>query len=137
MIIKIKNIISNEIIPGYSGKFFHGENMTMAFWNVKKNSKIPEHNHVHEQCLYVKKGCFETVSTVTPDEIALRSGVRLTTHQAVRPLCLAYALTYPSTQGLTIWGVCRIGCTDSPHFTLRHLYGGSSKATAHHLLDVV
>ncbi len=59
MIKKIKNINSNEIIPGYSGKFFHGENITMAFWNVKKNSKIPEHNHVHEQCLYVKKGCFE------------------------------------------------------------------------------
>lgn len=56
---KIKEIKPNEIVPGYFGKFFHGEKMTLAFWEVKKNSKIPEHNHIHEQCLFVKKGKFE------------------------------------------------------------------------------
>ena len=56
---KIKEIKANEIIPGYFGKFFHGEKMTLAFWKVKKNSKIPKHNHIHEQCLFVKKGKFE------------------------------------------------------------------------------
>ena len=59
MLEKLKNINSKEIIAGYFGKFFHGKNMTIAFWNVKKNSKIPKHNHLHEQCLYVKEGSFE------------------------------------------------------------------------------
>ena len=59
MLQKLKEIKPKEIIEGYFGKFFHGRNMTIAFWNVKKNSKIPKHNHVHEQCLYVKKGSFK------------------------------------------------------------------------------
>lgn len=61
MIKKLKDINSSEVIAGYSGKFFHGKNMTMAFWEVKKNSEIPEHSHIHEQCLYVKKGCFRLI----------------------------------------------------------------------------
>lgn len=59
MLQKLKEIKPKEIIEGYFGKFFHGRSMTIAFWNVKKNSKIPKHNHVHEQCLYVKKGSFK------------------------------------------------------------------------------
>ena len=59
MVHKISEVNPNEIIPGFLGKFFHGKNMTIAFWCVKKNSKIPQHNHIHEQCLYVKKGSFE------------------------------------------------------------------------------
>lgn len=59
MVNKLKNINSNEIIPGFKGKFIHGKEMTLAFWNVKKGSKIPLHNHIHEQALFVKKGVFE------------------------------------------------------------------------------
>jgi len=55
----------------------------------------------------------------------------------VRSLRLAYALTYPSTQGLTIPGVVRLDCTENRHFTWKHLYVGSSRSTAHHLLEVV
>ena len=84
----------------------------------------------------ITKGVFETVSMVTPDEIVLHNGVRLTAHQAVRSMRMAYALTFPSTQGLTIEGVCRI-VTNAPHFTIRHLHVGSPKAAAHHLLEVV
>ena len=36
MLKKLKEIKSKEIIAGYFGKFFHGKNMTIAFWNVKK-----------------------------------------------------------------------------------------------------
>ena len=59
MVSKLKNINSNEIIPGFKGKFIHGKEMTLAFWNVKKGSSVPAHNHIHEQTLYVKKGIFE------------------------------------------------------------------------------
>jgi quercetin dioxygenase-like cupin family protein len=61
MINKLDKVVSNEIIPGFFGKFFHGKQMTIAFWKVKKGSKIPEHNHIHEQCLFVKKGVFELI----------------------------------------------------------------------------
>ena len=67
----------------------------------------------------------------------LHNGTRLAAHQAVRSLRLASALTYPSVQGLTIPGVVRLDCTSSQFFTIRHLYVGSSRATAHHLLEVV
>ena len=40
MINKLKNILGKEIIPGFKGKFVHGKNMTLAFWKVKKGSKI-------------------------------------------------------------------------------------------------
>ena len=85
----------------------------------------------------VKKGVFETVEHATPEEVVLHSGTRLTAHQAVRSLRLAYALTYPSTQGLTIPGLVRLDCTKNRHFTLKHLYVGSSRCTAYHRLEVV
>ena len=84
----------------------------------------------------MKKGVFETVETVTPDEIVLHSGTRLTAHQGVRSLRLAYALTYPSSQGLTLPGVVRLCCTNSRHFTKKHLYVGSSRAVRHSDLEV-
>ena len=84
----------------------------------------------------VKKGVFETVAHATPDAVVLHSGTRLTAHQ-VRSLRLAYALTYPSTQGLTLPGVVRLDCTANRHFTWKHLYVGASRCTSHELLEVV
>jgi hypothetical protein len=65
-----------------------------------------------------------------------QSGLRLTHEQASRSLRLAYAITYASCQGLTLRGVVRLE-TQSPNFTLRHLYVGSSRATAAGLVEVV
>jgi len=85
----------------------------------------------------VKQGAFETVAHATPEEVLLHSGTRLTAHQAVRSLRLAYALTYPTTQGLTLPGVVRLDCTANSHFTWKHLYVGASRCTSHQLLEVV
>jgi len=85
----------------------------------------------------VKKGLFETIEHATPDEVVLHSGTRLTAPQAVRSLRLAYALTYPSAQGLTLPGVVRLDSTESNFFTWKHLFVGSSRCTAHDLLEVV
>ena len=85
----------------------------------------------------VKKGVFETIAQATPEEVVLHNGTRLTAHQTVRSLRLAYALCYPSTQGLSISGVVRLDCTENRHFTWKHLYVGSSRCTAHTLLEVV
>ena len=85
----------------------------------------------------VKKGVFETIAQATSKEVVLHSGTRLTAHQTARSLRLAYALTYPSVQGLTIGDVVRLDCTENRHFTWKHLYVGVSRCTAHHMLEVV
>ena len=86
----------------------------------------------------VKKGVFEIVASVTEDgDVTLSNGVRLTAHQAIRSLRLCWAITYAGCQGLTLEGVVRLDCTDSQHFTARHVYVGSSRATSHQLLEVV
>ena len=38
--IKLKTIKEKEIVPGFFGKFCHGDKMTLAFWEVKKLSLI-------------------------------------------------------------------------------------------------
>ena len=86
----------------------------------------------------MKKGVFETIQEVFEDgSVLLRNGVRLSAEQAILTLRLSSALTFASVQGLTIQGVVRLDCTNSPHFSLRHLYVGSSRCTAHTLLEVV
>lgn len=55
----LKDIQAREIIPGFSAKFLHGEQSTLAFWDIKKGSVMPEHHHLHEQLTYVAAGAIE------------------------------------------------------------------------------
>ena len=45
----LDNIPAKELLPGFSGKMIHTENMTLAYWDIKAGSILPEHHHVHEQ----------------------------------------------------------------------------------------
>lgn len=64
--MKINDIHPKEIIEGFNGRFVHMETFTVAFWDVKKGSKIPEHSHIHEQTTQVTEGEFEmTVDGIT------------------------------------------------------------------------
>lgn len=47
------------MFPGYFGKFIHTGTSTIAFWEIKANSPIPEHSHIHEQIMHVLDGTFE------------------------------------------------------------------------------
>jgi len=82
-----------------------------------------------------KKGLFYEVAEVTPEWCILQGGLKLSHEQASKSLRLAYALTYAYCQGLTLKGVVRLE-TDSPNFTLKHLYVGTSRATAADLVEV-
>jgi hypothetical protein len=86
----------------------------------------------------VKKGVFESVATVSEADgtVTLHSGLSLAGAQAVRTLRLCSAITYASCQGLTLHGVVRLDCTESPHWGIKHLYVGASRCTAHNLLEV-
>ena len=83
-----------------------------------------------------KKGLFYEVADLNQNLIQLTCGLQLTHEQAVKSLRLAYALTYASCQGLTLRGVVRLE-TDSPNFTMKHLYVGISRAVGADLVEVV
>lgn len=55
------NAPPTEVMPGFRGKFLHGDNMTTVFWEIDEGSVLPEHSHVHEQIATVLKGKFELV----------------------------------------------------------------------------
>lgn len=59
MSLNLSNIPSKEIMPGLHGKLVHTENMSLVFWDVEKDAKVPEHHHVHEQIMHVIEGEFE------------------------------------------------------------------------------
>lgn len=62
-----------ERIPGYFGRFVHSEHMTVAYWEIKAGSPIPEHDHPHEQIMTVTDGAFELVVDGVPK--LLRAGM--------------------------------------------------------------
>ena len=57
--MNLKDIPSKEIMPGYHGKFVHGEKMSWAFWTVESGAAVPMHSHPHEQIMHVVEGEFE------------------------------------------------------------------------------
>jgi len=59
MHLKLSKIQSKEIMPGYLGKLVHSKNMSIAFWEVKKDAQVPEHSHMNEQIMHVMEGEFE------------------------------------------------------------------------------
>ena len=69
---KLDDLEPKEIMPGFFGKFVHGNNVTMAYWEVKAGSTLPEHHHVHEQVTTLYAGEFEL--TVNGETRVLRLG---------------------------------------------------------------
>ena len=57
--MNLKSLTSKELMPGFHGKMVHGNQITWAFWTVNKGATVPEHQHPHEQLMYVQKGEFE------------------------------------------------------------------------------
>ncbi len=66
MDVKLADLDSKEIMPGYHGKMVHAQHVTMAFWDVEKGATVPEHSHMNEQIMQVLEGTFEfTVNGIT------------------------------------------------------------------------
>ena len=55
----IKELKSNEIMPGFHGRILHGSDFTWVYWEIDKGSSLSEHNHVNEQLMHVVEGKFE------------------------------------------------------------------------------
>jgi quercetin dioxygenase-like cupin family protein len=71
--INIKDIPAKEIVPGFFGKFVHGQQSTLAFWEIKKGYTLPLHHHVHEQITYIVSGELEMM--IGDEKYILTSGM--------------------------------------------------------------
>ena len=70
--VNFSQIEEREPVPGFHGRFFHAENMTIANWRIERGSSIPEHSHIHRQIVLVSEGQFEL--TVDGDKMVLAAG---------------------------------------------------------------
>ena len=43
--INLDSIESKELLPGFNAKMIHSEKMTLAYWDIKAGSELPEHSH--------------------------------------------------------------------------------------------
>ncbi len=86
---KLDSVAPKEILPGYTVRFIHSEKMTIAYWDVKAGSPLPEHAHHHEQIANVLEGEYELTidgktARLTPGQVAVipsnvpHSGIAIT-----------------------------------------------------------
>jgi quercetin dioxygenase-like cupin family protein len=47
---------SREIVPGFHARFIHTNRITLAYWDIRAGSSLPEHSHPHEQTVNVIDG---------------------------------------------------------------------------------
>ena len=71
--IKINDIAPKEIVPGFSARFIHSANITIAYWEMKAGASIPVHHHVHEMIVNVMEGRLEL--TIGNDTKVLEAGM--------------------------------------------------------------
>ena len=57
--IALSDIESQEIVPGFLGRMVHTDGLTVAHFNIKAGSMLPEHQHEHEQVTNVIEGELE------------------------------------------------------------------------------
>ena len=58
--IQLNSIKEKELLPGFTVRMVHTETMTLAYWDIKAGSILPEHSHHHEQvAAQVIEGEFE------------------------------------------------------------------------------
>ncbi|MHB1922091.1 MAG: cupin domain-containing protein [Chitinophagaceae bacterium] len=57
----LDHLPATEIIPGFHGKFLHGEKSSLVFWEVEQGSSFPLHQHPHEQITFIISGEFEMI----------------------------------------------------------------------------
>ena len=97
-LIQIEEIDQREIIPGFLARFVHSEHLTISYWEIKKGSRLPEHQHHHEQISQVMDGKFELTingiaNVMTPGKVAvipsnaMHAGVALTDCKVMDIFC--------------------------------------------------
>jgi quercetin dioxygenase-like cupin family protein len=57
--VDVSTVPARPTVPGFLGRFIHGERQTLAFWEIAAGSASPVHQHPHEQTITVLRGRFE------------------------------------------------------------------------------
>lgn len=57
--LKLDEQDSREQMPGFHGKFVHGDTVTIVHWRIEAGAALPEHSHPHEQVSNLLEGQFE------------------------------------------------------------------------------
>ena len=55
----LENLESREQMPGFHGRFIHGDTVTVVHWEIEAGATLPEHSHPHEQVSNLLEGEFE------------------------------------------------------------------------------
>jgi mannose-6-phosphate isomerase-like protein (cupin superfamily) len=99
------DMVQGAPLPGWSGRFFHSENMTFAHWDIAADAApLHEHQHVQEEVWNVVAG--ELLITIDGVERQIGPGgvavVPPNTPHAVRALTAARAVIadYPLRESL-------------------------------------
>ncbi|MBL7744887.1 MAG: cupin domain-containing protein [Chitinophagaceae bacterium] len=69
----IRNIPPKELVPGITGHYAHGTNMTFGYVEIKAGSDLPAHHHPHEQITYILEGRLDMVIGGKP--VSLTAGM--------------------------------------------------------------
>jgi len=105
--IDASEMLHGAPLPGWSGRFFHSENMTFAHWDIAADAvDLHEHDHLQEEVWNVVEG--EVVLVVDGQERRLGPGTA--------------AVVPPNTpHAVKAVGACRVIVTDYP---VRHQLPG-------------
>jgi quercetin dioxygenase-like cupin family protein len=58
-VVRLSDLESKELAPGYHARVVHSKNMTLVYWDIEAGYPLSEHAHPHEQVLTLLKGEFE------------------------------------------------------------------------------
>ena len=72
----IEKITAKEIVPGFTGKYFHANNLSIGWLDAKAGYTVPIHSHVHEQVSYVQEG--KMLFTIEDEQFILEAGMAIT-----------------------------------------------------------
>jgi quercetin dioxygenase-like cupin family protein len=58
---QIKQIKPKTLVPGITGYYAHGKEMTFGYVELEEGTNVPVHQHVHEQITYIIDGQLDMV----------------------------------------------------------------------------
>ncbi len=110
---KLQEIPAEQVTELFSRKFFSGENITMAFLNLKSGCVVPLHHHESEQFSYVIAGSFRF--QIGGEEVIVKSGELV----QIPPNIPHSAVALEDTQGIDVFSPTRQDWIDGTDSYLR------------------
>jgi quercetin dioxygenase-like cupin family protein len=74
--VNINDIATREIIKGFTGKYYHAQNLSIGWLDAVAGHTVPLHSHVHEQVSFVQEG--KMLFIIEDQEFILEAGMAIT-----------------------------------------------------------